>query len=250
MQTWWRAVASYPPSWMAIAAVILAVVAILVLLQPTALFTVIVIGAGAVAIVVWPLTLSATGTLEQLQYQAPKLPEFSESELERLTSDLEALHDPRPAYQLQSITEKRDNLIDILDTRLQPGELTHSRYESTAQQVYLAVISNLREVAIAEKSISAIEPEYIDSRLDDLKDADDTESEAEIRSLQDRRSLASTQEAKVTDLLAQNEQAMTLLDQTSTALANAPIGTAPQDAEAAMAELKHLAERAGKYAAP
>ena len=33
--------------------------------------------------------------------------------------------------------------------RLTTGELTYSRYQSTAQQVYLAVVSNLREVGIA-----------------------------------------------------------------------------------------------------
>jgi predicted house-cleaning NTP pyrophosphatase (Maf/HAM1 superfamily) len=57
-----------------------------------------------------------------------------------------------------------------------------------------------------------------------------------------------SQEAKINDLLAQNETAMTLIDRTSTALADAPIGRKPQDAEAAMEQLSELAERANKYA--
>jgi hypothetical protein len=41
---------------------------------------------------------------------------------------------------------------------------------------------------------------------------------------------------------------MTLLDRTSTALADAPIGLTPQDAEAAMEALEELADRASRYA--
>ena len=250
MLTWWRSVASYPPSWVAIAAVVLAVLAILLLLEPSALFTVVVIVAGIAAIAAWPLMLAASGTLNRLQYRAPKLPEVSDGELRILKSELDRLEDPRPAYQLEAIGEKRDNLTSILDERLDAGELTYARYQSTAQQVYLAVISNLREVAIAKKSVSTINPDYIDARLAELQAEGEGDTETEISSLEDRRALATAQDAKATYLLAQNESAMTLLDRTATALADAPIGIAPQDAEAAMEALKELADRAGKYATP
>jgi hypothetical protein len=248
MQTWWRAVVGYPPSWIAIIAVVAAVAAILILLQPPTLIALAVVAVGGVAVVVWPLTLSATGTLQQLQYRAPELPSVSEQQLDALRADLERLDDPRPAYQLQAITEKRDNLDTILDKRLQAGELTYGRYQSTAQQVYLAVVGNLREVEIARRSISAINPDYIDARLLELEAEGSVSADVEMRSLQDRRALATDQEAKVAYLLAQNESAMTLLDRTATALADAPIGMAPRDAEAAMSELEALADRAGKYA--
>jgi hypothetical protein len=41
---------------------------------------------------------------------------------------------------------------------------------------------------------------------------------------------------------------MTAMDRTATALADAPIGRAPADAEAAMEALEELAQRAMKYA--
>ena len=245
---WWRAVVSYPPSWIAVVAVVAVVAAILVLLEPSTLLALAVIVIGAVAIAVWPVTLAATGTLRKLQYSAPKLPEVDEVELRLLGDELDRLHDPRPAHQLRAIGEKRDNLVAILGSRLDAGELTYARYQSTAQQVYLAVISNLGEVAIAKKSISTIDPDYIGSRLADLEAKDGAQAQTEITSLHDRRALAAAQEAKVTYLLAQNESAMTLLDRTSTALADAPIGLAPQDAEAAMEALEELADRAGRYA--
>jgi len=248
MKTWWRAVLGYPLSWIVIATVVLGVASILVLLDPSLFLALAVIAIGAVAIGVWPVILSATGTLRKLQYETPKLTEVSEIELRMLRDDLDLLDDPRPAYQLQAIGEKRDNLVAILGHRLEAGELTYARYRSSAQQVFRAVVSNLREILIAKKSISAIDPDYIDARLVELQAEDGDSTETETSSLQDRRALAATQEAKVTYLLAQNESAMTLLDRTSTALADAPIGLGPHAAEAAMDALEELADRAGKYA--
>ena len=248
MKSWWKAVVSYPPSWVAIGVVVVAAAAILALLEPPPVLAIAVVVVGAVAVVLWPLTLSATGTLRQLQFETPELPHVSEAELGALKRDLDQLEDSRPAHQLQAIGEKRDNLVTMLDRRLKAGELTYARYLSTAQQVYLAVISNLREVVVAAGSVSTIDPDYIDDRLTELRADGSASAEPEIRSLEDRRALATTQQAKVTYLLAQNESAMTLLDRTSTALADAPIGLAPQDAEAAMQALEELADRADKYA--
>lgn len=210
--------------------------------------TVILLAIGAVAIAAWPIAMSATGTLSRLQFEAPKLPEVGVEEMAKLTAELEALDDPRPAYQLNALHEKRDNLVEVLNRRLEAGEMTYARYLSTAQQVYLAALDNLGEVAVAERSISAIDNEYIDSRLGDLHDQAGETAVAERASLQDRRSLRQTQETRIADLLAQNESAMTQIDRTATALADAPIGKEPQDAEAAMAALREMAERASKYA--
>jgi hypothetical protein len=248
MKSWWKAVLTYPPTWIAIAAVVVIVVVILTQMEPPPVLAALVVAAGVIAIFAWPLLLSATGTLNRLQFKAQSLPEVSETELRLLGDELERLDDPRPAYQLGAIKEKRDNLSAMLDRRLQTGELTYARYQSTAQQVYLAVISNLREIAVALGSISTIDPDYIDARLAELKGEAGDSTQSEVSSLQDRRALATTQQAKVAYLLAQNESAMTLLDRTSTALADAPIGLAPQDAEAAMEALEELADRASRYA--
>jgi hypothetical protein len=250
MKTWWRAVVGYPPSWIVIAAVVAAVVSIVALVEPPLFLALAAITVGAIAIAVWPVILSANGTLRKLQYATPTLTKVSEVELVMLRDDLDLLEDPRPAYQLQAIGEKRDNLVAILGHRLEAGELTYARYRSSAQQVFVAVVSNLREVLIAKKSISAIDPGYIDARLVELQAEEGGSTEAEISSLEDRRVLVATQEAKVTYLLARNESAMTLVDRTSIALADAPIGLGPQDAEAAMAALEELADRASKYATP
>ncbi len=239
---------AYPATWVAIALVALGIWIILALLEPPLFMTVILLAIGGVAIVAWPIAMSATGTLSRLQFEAPKLPEVGVEEMAQLTAELEALDDPRPGQQLNALQEKRENLVEVLNRRLEAGELTYARYLSTAQQVYLAALDNLSEVAVAERSISAIDNEYIDSRLEDLVDQEGDTAVAERESLQDRRSLRETQEKRIVDLLAQNESAMTMIDKTATALADAPIGKDQQDADAAMAALRELAERASKYA--
>lgn len=250
MKSWWRAVAGYPPTWVAIAAVLIAEWAIFSWIQPPALLAGIVVTLGVAAIVVWPITMSATGTLARLQFEVPELTEVDPAEMTALEHELDALEDTRPVYQLRAIREKRDNLAEVLNRRLDAGELTYARYVTTAQQVYLAALDNLHEVAIALKSISTIDDDYIDGRLEELgsEDAIGAAAERERSSLEGRRALQQTQESKVAEMLAQNESAMTAMDGTATALANAPIGRTPEDAEAAMAALEELAQRAAKYA--
>ncbi len=223
-----------------------AAVVVLLLLQPP---TVLALSAmGVIAVALWPITLWATSALRRRRQRARMLPPVNELELRDLADELDGLADPRPAYQLQAIREKRDSLVAVLGRRMDTGELTYARYESTAQQVYLAVISNLREIAIARRSISAIDTAYVNARLAELGEGDTPDARAESSSLEDRRALATAQEAKISYLLAQNESAMTLLDRTSTALADAPIGLTPQATEAALAALRELADQAGRYA--
>jgi hypothetical protein len=248
MKNWWSAVVSYPPTWFAIAVVLVAEWAIIAWFEPSTVFVVILIILGVIAVVVWPITMSATGTLARLQFEVPKLSDVDSAQLASLEQELEALEDMRPVYQLRAIREKRNNLVKVLNRRLDAGELTYARYLTTAQQVYLAALDNLHEVAISLSSISTIDREYVENRLSQV-DADSSESaERERISLEGRLALLNSQEDKVSRMLAQNESAMTAMDRTATALADAPIGRTPADAEASMAALEDLAQRATKYA--
>ena len=138
----------------------------------------------------------------------------------------------------------------MLQRRLDAGELTYARYLSTSQQVFSSALGNLHEVAVANESISTINETYIDRRLAELADDDsDVESaERERATLERRREMRTSQRRRIAQLLAQNESALTALDRTTTALADVPIGKKPEDAEAAMAALEELADRAVKYA--
>jgi hypothetical protein len=250
MKSWWRAVISYPPTW--IAAVVLGATVWLVLeiIDPPPALAVVLVGLAVVAAVAWPFTMSATGTLSKLQFEVPRVEEIDPADLASLRAELQALADTQPAEQLDALVQKRQSLITVLQRRLDAGEMTYGRYLATSQQVFRSSLDNLHEIALASESISTIDETYIDRRLAELADDDsDVESaERERATLERRRELRSTQRRKIAQLLAQNESAMTALDRTTTALADVPMGRKPEDAEAAMAALEELADRAVKYA--
>jgi hypothetical protein len=250
MKSWWRAVVSYPPTWVAVVVLGATVWLVLEVIDPPGIFVGVLIGLTVVAAVAWPFTMSATGTLSKLQFEVPRVEEVDPQEIATLRAELDALADTQPAEQLDALLQKRQSLINVLQRRLDAGELTYGRYLATSQQVFSSALDNLHEIALASESISTIDETYIDRRLAEL-DGDDSDAESADReraTLERRRELRQTQRRKIAQLLAQNESALTALDRTTTALADVPIGKKPEDADAAMAALEELADRAAKYA--
>jgi hypothetical protein len=250
MKSWWRSVITYPPTW--IAAVVLGATVWLVLtvLDPPGVFVVVLIVLALIAAVAWPFTMSATGTLAKLQFEIPRVEDVDPAEITALRTELAPLSDTQPNEQLDALLQKRQSLINVLQRRLDAGELTYARYLSTSQQVFSSALDNLHEVAVAYESISTIDEGYIDRRLAELAgdDSDVESADRERATLERRREMRSTQRRRIAQLLAQNESALTALDRTTTALADVPIGKKPEDADAAMAALEELADRATKYA--
>jgi hypothetical protein len=248
MKSWWRAVVSYPPTWIAAVVLGLTVWAMIALFDPPGFLVGVLVALAFLAAVGWPLTMSATGTLSKLQFAIPRVEEVDPRELAALSAELTALPDPQPAEQLVALQQKRDSLVKVLERRLDAGELTYSRYLATSQQVFNSAMYNLHEVALAYESVSSIDDGYIDRRLAELSGADDESTLRERSTLETRRELGATQRRKIAHLLAQNESALTALNRTTTALADVPIGKRPEDADAAMAALDELADRAADYA--
>lgn len=250
MKSWWRAIIAYPPTWIVAVLLGITVWVIVTRLQPPGVFAIVLVILAVVAAISWPLTMSATGTLSQLQFAIPRVVEVDPRELAALADELDAIDDPQPGEQLRALQQKRETLIRVLERRLDAGELTYARYLATAQQVYSSALDNLHEVAVAYQSISTIDETYIDRRLGELAvdDSDSESTERERSSLVRRRDLRSEQRKRIAQLMAQNESALTALDRTTTALAEVPIGKRPDDADAAMAALEELADRASRYA--
>ena len=250
MKGWSRSVVSYPPTWIAAVLLGATVWIVLTIIDPSGVFVAILIVLALLAIIAWPFTMSASGTLAKLQFEIPRVEEVDQEEIAALRAQLEPLDDSQPTEQLDALLKKRQSLINVLQRRLDAGELTYARYLSTSQQVFSSALGNLHEVAVANESISTINETYIDRRLAELADDDsDVESaERERATLERRREMRTSQRRRIAQLLAQNESALTALDRTTTALADVPIGKKPEDAEAAMAALEELADRAVKYA--
>ena len=250
MKSWWRAVLSYPPTWIAAGVLGAAVWGMIAIFDPPGFLVGVLVGLSVLAAATWPLAMSATGTLSKLQFTVPRVEAVDPAELASLSADLQALDDTQPAEQLEALQQKRESLVKVLTRRLDAGELTYSRYLATAQQVCNATLQNLHEVAVAYESISTIDESYIERRMAELvSDDSDQESKArELDTLSQRLELRTSQRRKIARLLAQNESALTALDRTTTALADVPIGKRPEDADSAMEALEELAARASQYA--
>lgn len=250
MTGWGKTVLTYPPTWFAAIVLGATVWLVLAVIDPPGVFVVVLIVLAIAAVLAWPFTMSATGTLAKLQFEVPRVEEVDPRTIADLRVRLGALIDTQPVEQLDALVDKRQSLIGVLQRRLDAGELTYARYLATSQQVFSSALDNLQEVAVAYESISAIDEPYIDRRLAELTvdDSDEESNERERATLERRRELRTTQVRRIARFLAQNESALTALDRTTTALADVPIGKKPEDADAAMAALEALADRTSDYA--
>ncbi|MCZ7529760.1 MAG: hypothetical protein M5U31_05105 [Acidimicrobiia bacterium] len=244
-------VVSYPPTWFAAVVVIVGVLMMIRFFEPPLLITLFLVAMGAALLLVWPLTMSATGTIDKLEFSKHDTSEEDRKEREELERQLRELGCEQGADQLRMLGTRLESLTEVLRERLNAGEMTYSRYLGTAHNVYSGSVDKLREVAISLRSVSNIDEDRLDSRLAELESGGDAgKRREEIATLENRRALRDRQTERVEKLLAQNETAITALDTTATALADAPIGRehASEDADVAVAELEALAVRASKYA--
>jgi len=242
MRGTWGAVVTYPPSWIAMAAVVVAVAATLLLLEPSPFFTAVTIVVGILAVVAWPITLTATGTLDALRYRAPTLANVSETEIRMLGDQLERLDDRRAFEQLKAIRRSRDTIITLLDRRRKVGEMIYERYRSTTQQIFLVVVNNLQTVL---RDADGERPTRDDSaEPDGIGRGTGGTLEAEMVPLTAEDPPASTGAGQVSTLLAENDSAIAVMDRASTALGNAAIGLSSTEATAGMQALQDWVDRA------
>ncbi len=171
--------------------------------------------------------------------------------MEDLERDLAAIDSDAGLNQLRRAREKFSAFSEVLNRKLKPSELTHGRYLGIAEQVYFAVLDNLKRVAGVSRSAAAIDEDFIRQRLSELGRAENLSKaqQQELESLKRRLSLAEEQTEKIDAWLAANEDAMTQLDQTAMALAATETkrGLAKVNLETAMAELQRLAGQAHAY---
>ena len=176
----------------------------------------------------------------------------TEHKRERLKQDLSDHGCSDGAEQLDKLQAKFDSLIELLADKLDTGELTYNRYLGIAQEVFLSGIDNLAAVVSALKSISEIDADYIEGHLEQLRSAaddEDSEIRKEIETLETRLQVRRKQLDKIQHLLAENEEAMTRLDETTVAIADMDTGQgeAEVDMENSMAALAEITERAQRY---
>lgn len=222
--------------------------------RPSLIMSAVVLALGLALLALWFPIFRRSDAFSTTVYQWIEAEaEVQKARLAELEADFRELDFSQGASQINLLRDKLGTLTEILKRRLDSGELTFGRYLGMAQEVYGAALDNLHEVAVALRSVSTIDVDYIRSRVQELDRGKDktADSEREYKALHERNALLENQTKRVSQLMAQNESAMTVIDQTAAALAatRTSQGHAKMDAETAMTELEHLAKRAGKYAA-
>jgi hypothetical protein len=249
MNTLWAQLWRFPGTWGALLAVAALEGLFLWWFRPPAAVVLMSTGAAVLLAAAWIPCFARSQTFraaiartgQALDVQVVK-------RIQALEEDLRSLNAEHAVRQLRGLREKLQGLTGVVERRLNAGELAYGRYLGTAQQVYLSAVDNLHEVAVALRSKAAIDPVYIEKRLGELP-ANGAHEERET--LLERHALLETQNDKVTQLLSQNETAMTALSNTAAALAavRTERGHAKVDATTAMSELEQLASRARHFEA-
>jgi hypothetical protein len=165
--------------------------------------------------------------------------------LRHLEEDLISVNELSGLRQIELFREKYENLLEVLDIKMEPGELTHARYLTIAEQVFLAGLDNLRAISLALKSVSTIDIDRIEREIA----IHSKKNRAVEATLKERKTLYEQQQTRANNLLAKNELALTQLDTVTTKLANISTsqGHASMDIEDAMKELQNMILRTDRY---
>jgi hypothetical protein len=177
----------------------------------------------------------------------------TQASLTALEAELHEVGETGGYDQLKRLKKKYETFDSLLRRKLNPAELTFGRYLGMAEQLYLGGLDNLNTVTHIRRGLNAINPSHIQRRVDQIvRDGEiDTTEEQEMEALSRRQALMLQQREQITALLAQNETAMTRLDEVMASIAALNLGDrrATMDIEEAMLELEELARRSGDYEA-
>jgi hypothetical protein len=177
----------------------------------------------------------------------------TQASLASLEAELKEVGETGGYEQLQRLRQKYEAFESLLRRKLNPSELTFGRYLGMAEQLYLGGLDNLNTLTHIRRGLNAINLPHIQRRVDQITgdgEIDATE-EQEMEALSRRQALMLQQREQIAALLAQNESAMTKLDEVMASMAALNLGDrrASLDIEEAMLELEELARRSGDYEA-
>jgi hypothetical protein len=224
------------------------------LLGPSLIFVVPAVAGLAVGAGGWALDYSLRRdkhAAEYLRRLHEALAGRVDETMQRLRAELDELNFDAGLAQMTQLQGKFKAFEQLLRRKLDPREMTFSRYLGMTEQVFLAGLDNLRRISDTLKGLAAIDDKHIRKRLHALAGdgVDSATQDREISTLNERLALLERQREAVDRWLAENETAMTQIDHVMAAIASldTSAGHASMTMEAAMSELKVLAERAPRY---
>ncbi len=152
--------------------------------------------------------------------------------------------------QIDRLRDKYAAFAELLRRKLDPNEMTFTRYLGMGEQVFLGGLDNLARISDALKGFATNDADDIRDRIHDLKrdGIDSAAQNQEEAALNERLKLMDEQREKVFGWLAENEAAMTALDRVMAGVAEMnTVQSATMKMEDSMKELEALAKRARNY---
>lgn len=219
-------------------------------------------GATAAAVAATGLLIGAAGwvynmTLGRQKHVSEYLKSMNEilanktqDSIADLRDELKAGLEPQGLKQQELVENKYAAFNKVLETKFNKNEITYGRYHAMVEQVFLAVLDNLKQITHIRKTINAIDEEHVVRRIRQLeRERQTTAVRRELDALVSRYHLLQNQRELVQEKLAQNEAAMTKMDEVMAAVSaiNPAQSHASLDMEQAMEELADLANKAGRY---
>jgi hypothetical protein len=169
-----------------------------------------------------------------------------------LQQSLEAYGNKHACEQLEQFQIKIKVFIEILDMKFpDKSQLTYNRYYTISQEVFLSGIDNLNEVLMMHKTLDAIDLDYIERSLQRLeKQEQDASTKREQSSLLQSRQKYLDQQQDIKNLMAQNEEALSKLDEAIVQVQDIKRSTNNEsqlDMEASIEQLHRMAQQSYKF---
>ena len=180
------------------------------------------------------------------------LDEDTERRRSELQQSLDAYGNKHACEQLEQFRNKIKVFIEILNVKFpDKNQLTYNRYYTIAQEVFLSGIDNLKEVLLIHKTLDAIDMDYIERSLQRLEQrGNDTTAKRELNSLLQSKQQYLDQQQDIKDLMAQNEEALSKLDEAIVQvqeIKRSEINESQLDMEASIEQLHRMAQQTYKF---
>ncbi len=146
-------------------------------------------------------------------------------------SDLDMADAAKQATRLMNMLEDYRR---VIEHKLGDTTITLSSYSSETSRVFRLAINNLKDILAASQSVNTIKSEEVDAKA--------LESEA----LQRRQALLTGQNIRIEELVKQNRELLTVLNETTVQVANIQ-DTDSFELQEALSRLRDLGQRAQSF---
>lgn len=206
---------------------------------------ILLVGASSIS---WVIQMFIRNEKLKLQY-IQEIKQLAEKEIEKknrqLSQDLIDINIVDAATQLEQFQNSFKNFVFILDQKFSPEEIAYNRYYSIVQQIILAGMNNLQSIFLRKKNLMNCDLSEIKQtlkRLEGLKNPTSTQK-SRVEELQKRIDIYNEESSEIDEILAQNEKALTSIDDVSRSIASINTdGNLSANMESAMQDLVNMTD--------